>query len=163
MKEKKLFGKLNIIDFLVIILLVVVVAFVGYKLLNRGSGSGGESNRIGIKYTVKCEEINERVYDEALKYIPSQVMSNGELCSVNIVGVEKEPHYVMTADGQWVEEYGKVDLVFSLEGTVANTAVITSEVGSQEIRVGKSDHIVKSEFIEVTGGVITSVEWDIPE
>lgn len=122
MKEKKLFGKLNIIDFLVIVLLVVVVAFVGYKLVNRGSGSGGESSRIGIKYTVKCEEIDERVYDEALKYIPSQVMSNGELCSVNIVGVEKEPHYVMTADGQWVEEYGKVDLVFSLEGTVANTA-----------------------------------------
>ena len=90
-------------------------------------------------------------------------MSNGELCSVNIVGVEKEPHYVMTADGQWVEEYGKVDLVFSLEGTVANTAVITSEVGSQEIRVGKSDYIVKSEYLEFGGGIVTSVTWDRPD
>ena len=71
MKEKKLFGKLNIIDFLVIVLLVVVVAFVGYKLVNRGGrGSGGERARIGIKYTVKCEEIDERVYDEPLNIFP---------------------------------------------------------------------------------------------
>lgn len=162
MKEKKLFGKLNIIDFLVIILAVVVVAFFGYKLANRGSG-GTAAGAVGIRYTVKCEEVDASLYDEVSKYIPSQVMSNGELCSVNIVGVEQEPHYVMTAEGDWVEEKGKIDLTFTLEGTVAAGAVLTSEVGSQEVRVGKSDHIVKSEYIEVTGGVITSVEWDLPE
>ena len=163
MKEKKLFGKLNIIDALVILLMILVVVFVGYKLANRGSGAGGESSRVGIRYTVRCEEVDEEIYDQVQPYIPSQVMSNGALCSVNIVGVEKEPHMILTADGTAVEEPGKVDLIFTLEGTVAHTAVLTSEVGSQEVRVGKADHIVKSEYIEVAGGVITSVEWDIPE
>ena len=50
---------------------------------------------------------------------------------------------------------GTYDLVFTIEGTIQNT--VSSELGSQEIRVGKS-HIVKTDLFELEHGVITSCE-----
>lgn len=157
-KEKKVFGKLNIIDFLVILLILAVLAFVGYKLMNRGGG--GEESRCGIRYTVKCEEVDADLYESARQYIPSQVMATGTLYDVNIVAVEKEPYLVLSEGGQWVEDPEHVNLMFTLEGTVANRAVLTSDVGGQEVRVGKSDYIVKSEYLEFGSGIVTSVTWD---
>lgn len=52
-------------------------------------------------------------------------------------------------------EAGTYDLVFTIEGTITNP--LTSELGTQEIRVGKS-HIVKTTTFEVEGGIITSCE-----
>jgi hypothetical protein len=160
-KEKKVFGKLNIIDFLVILLVLAVLAFVGYKLLNRGAG--GDESLCGIRYTVKCEEVDADLYESAKQYIPSQVMATGVLYDVNIVDVEKEPFYVLSDNGQWVEDPEHVNLIFTLEGTVSNSAVLTSNVGGQEVRVGKSDYIVKSEYLEFGSGIVTSVTWDRPD
>ena len=56
-----------------------------------------------------------------------------------------------------------MNLIFTLEGTVSNSAVLTSNVGGQEVRVGKSDYIVKSEYLEFGSGIVTSVTWDRPD
>lgn len=160
-KEKKVFGKLNIIDFLVIILLVLVLAFVGFKLVNRG-GDSAEAARCGIRYTVRCEEVPTETYETVQQYIPSQVMATGVLYDVDIIAVEKEPFLLLAGNGEWVEDPDHVTLIFTLEGTVANKAVLTSDVGGQEVRVGKSDYIVKSEYLEFGSGIVTSVEWTRP-
>ena len=50
---------------------------------------------------------------------------------------------------------GTYDLVFTIEGSVKDN--LTSELGSQEIRVGKT-HIVKTTTFELENGVILSCE-----
>ncbi|MEG0780073.1 MAG: DUF4330 domain-containing protein [Oscillospiraceae bacterium] len=160
-KETKRLGKLNIIDLLVLLLAVALLAFVGYKLATRGNG-GGAANRIGITYTVKCEGVDSALYETAQTYIPSTVMAAGVRYDVEITGVEKEPFLVVTSNGTWVEDPDHVNLIFTLQGTVANNDVITSDVGGQEVRIGKSDYIVKSEYLEFGSGIVTSATWDKP-
>ena len=158
-KEKKIFGKLNIIDFIVIILVVLVLAFVGYKVLNRGAG--GQAERCQLTYQVRCEEIPIATYESAKEHIPSQVMASGVRYDMYITGVEKEP-FLIYENGQWVEDPEHVNLVFTLEGTVANNAVLTSDVGGQEVRIGKSDYIVKSEYLEFAMGTVIDATWTRP-
>jgi hypothetical protein len=49
-----------------------------------------------------------------------------------------------------------LDLVFTIEANVTNT--VTNEIGTQEVRIGKS-HIVKTAKFEMPSGVILSCEW----
>jgi hypothetical protein len=49
-----------------------------------------------------------------------------------------------------------VDLTFTIVGYVEND--IKTEIGSQEVRVGKS-HIVKTTHFELNNGVILTCEW----
>jgi len=37
---------------------------------------------------------------------------------------------------------------------------MTTKVGDQEVRIGKTDYILKSEFIEFQGGTIVDVQWE---
>ena len=52
-------------------------------------------------------------------------------------------------------EAGTYDLVFTIEATVKDN--LTSELGTQEIRVGKN-HIVKTTTFELENGTILSCE-----
>ena len=51
---------------------------------------------------------------------------------------------------------GNLNLTFTIECNVVNP--ITSEIGTQEVRVGKN-HIVKTDKIELGSGVIIDCEW----
>ena len=37
---------------------------------------------------------------------------------------------------------------------------VINEVGTQEVRIGKTDYILKSEYIEFSGGTIVDVQWE---
>ena len=41
--------------------------------------------------------------------------------------------------------------------------VMTTTVGDQEVRIGKTDYILKSEYIEFSGGTIVDVTWEEPD
>ena len=86
-------------------------------------------------------------------------MASGQLYNGKITAVQESPYYVMTADGQWVEDHDHVTLTFTVEATIPKTDVMTTEIAKQEVRVGKSDYILKSEYIEFSDCVITDVEW----
>ena len=51
---------------------------------------------------------------------------------------------------------GLLDLTFTVQCNVVNT--ITSEIGTQEVRLGKS-HIVKTDKFEMSSGTITYCVW----
>jgi len=157
--SKRIFGKLNVIDFLVILLILAVLAFAGYKVLHRGSGTG-EANTVHISYTVKCENVRKDLYESCQKHLPSQLMASGKLYDGQIKTVAEEPYYVLSGSGEWVEDPEHVTLVFDVECNVPGGDVLTTKVGDQEVRVGKSDYILKSEYIEFDDCVITSVTWD---
>ncbi len=44
-KKGKIFGKLNVIDLIVILLIIVVLALVGYKLVFSNGAMSGEGKR----------------------------------------------------------------------------------------------------------------------
>lgn len=163
-KKGKLFGKLNIIDLIAILLILAVLALIGYKLLDGKSSSlagGGQS----IVYTVEVKGVEPEVYENIKAMLPSQLMAAEEMLDAYVTDVQATPVENDTYNVVWNDslkqnvitrvEGGTYDLVFTIEGTITNT--LTSELGTQEIRVGKS-HIVKTTTFELEGGVITSCE-----
>jgi len=155
--EMKQTKKFNVVDVLVVVLVLLLLAFAGYKLLGH---SEEESSTVHISYTVKCENVSKEVYDNCQKYLPSQLMASGQLYDGSIKSVTEKPYYVLSGNGQWVEDPNRVTLYFDVECNVPGGSVMTTKVGEQEVRVGKTDYILKSEYIELDKCEITSVTWD---
>ena len=163
-KKGKLFGKLNIIDLIAIVLILAVLALIAYKLLD-GKSSGLSGGGQSIVYTVEVKGVEPEVYENIKQELPSQLMAADKLLDAYVTDVQATPventTYTMAWDSNlsketmtWVEA-GTYNLVFTIEANITNT--LTSELGTQEIRVGKT-HIVKTTTFELDGGVILSCE-----
>ena len=160
MEEKaKRIGKFNIVDIIAVILIVAVVAFVGWKLLSRGSVEAGETAMTNVTYTVKVEGVPAELYETCQAHLPSPLMASGALVGGQIEAVEKETYQVLDANGNWVTDPDHVTLIFTVTTTTPTAEVMTTKVGDQEVRIGKTDYILKSEYIEFSDGTITNVIW----
>lgn len=163
-EKGRLFGKINIVDLLVILVIVIAAVVLGMKFLKPGgSGAvGGSVTKHHVEYTVLVENVQPAVY-ESIKnnYIPSTLMASGELLDGQVTGVEAKPHggdVSVSTSGDTVAfttDKGLLDLTFTVECNVANP--ITTEIGTQEVRVGKS-HILKTDKFELNG-VVLACEW----
>ncbi len=163
----KLFGKLNIIDLLVILLLIVAVALIGWKVTRKDGASN--ASRTILTYTVEVEGVDQEVYEGIKAYVPGesgigdQLMANGEMVDAYVTNVTAAPHeggLTMTdVNGTTmtfpVEGDDTLDLTFTIQANVVNS--VTNEVGTQEVRIGKS-HIVKTVHFELNNGTITTCE-----
>lgn len=167
MDEKgRLFGKINIVDLLVIVVIVIAAVFVGMKFLgNRDNGGGIGTAKTRVVYTVLVEGVQPAVYENVRACVDAgdaRLMASGELLDGSVTAVSAEAHEehvtVSGAEGTVVlpVEEGLLDLTFTIECNVTNT--ITTEIGTQEVRIGKS-HIVKTDKFELTGGVVLSCQW----
>lgn len=156
-QPKRLFGKLNLVDFIVILLIIVGVVFVGYKLSHRGDA---QMPMVSVHYTVKCEGVDKNLYDNCQKHLPSQLMASGALYNGEIVAVEKAPFLVLSESGEWVEDPDHIDLYFTVDAQVPDKAVQNTEIAKQEVRVGKTKYILKSQYIEFAEGEIVDVTWE---
>ena len=163
-EKGRLFGKINIVDLIVILVIVIAAVVVGMKFLGGGNGNSAiNPNKTPVRYTVLVEGVEPEVYENIQKYIPGQLMASGELLDGYVTGVtpvEGRVHTatVNTADGTLeipVNE-GKLDLIFTIECNVVNS--ITTEIGTQEVRVGKI-HTVKTDKFELTNGIILDCSW----
>ena len=85
-EKGKLFGKLNIIDLIAIILIVAVVALLGYKLTS--SSGGFTENGQQVRFTVKVEGVDAQVYENIQDLIPGQLMTGSQMLNGKIVAVE---------------------------------------------------------------------------
>ncbi len=161
-------GKINIIDLLVI--LVILAALIAVAVvMGRGSAGGGEAEH--IVYTVEVQGVDEDVYEAIQTKLPSQLLASDALQEAYVTKVEgtlveendpvrideaKDKNYIGLRPG----EAGTYDLLFTIEATLYDT--LSSKIGSQEIRVGRS-HIVKTTTFELDYGIITSRETVEPE
>ena len=160
-QKAKRIGKFNIIDIIAVILILAVLAFVGWKLMNRGGGAdGGETPMTKVTYVVRAEGVPAELYESCAAHLPSPLMASGELVGGQIESVQKLPYLVLGADGQWAEDPDHVTLIFTASTETAAGDVMTTKVGDQEVRIGKTDYILKSEYIEFSNGIITDVEWE---
>ena len=140
-QKAKRVGKFNIIDIIAVILIVAVVAFGAWKLLGSSGGTAAEAGGMGkVPYVVKCEGV--------------------PTVGGQIERVEMEPYYVLGPDGQWIEDPEHVTLLFTATTETPAGEVMTTKVGDQEVRIGKTDYILKSEYIEFSGGTIVDVQWE---
>ncbi len=154
MEQKKRF---NVIDVLAVALLVAAVCLVGWKL--RGKRNAAPVETVKITYEVTVEDVPNELYEHCQAHLPSKLMASGELVGGQIESVEKRPCYALSGDGTWVEDPNHCTLVFTASTETPKTAVMTTKVGEQEVRIGKKDYILKSEYIEFSGGTVTDVRW----
>ena len=158
-QKAKRIGKFNIIDIIAVLLILAVVVFAGYKLMNRGSGSAAEVEKVKVTYQVKAEGVHAELYENTKKHLPSKMMASGALVGGEILDVEKTPYYVLGPDGQWVEDPDHVNLYLTATTEVNGGPVMTTKIGDQEVRIGKKDYILKSEYVEFQGGTVVDVRW----
>jgi len=167
-EKGKIGGKVNIIDLIVIILILAAVAAV-VVLGGRGSGGGGAPEH--VIYTVKVQGVDEDVYKTIQTQLPAQLLSSDALQDGYVTAVEgtkveenddarieasKNTYYVGLHPGQ----AGTYDIVCTIEANIYDT--VSSKIGSQEIRVGRS-HIVKTTTFELDNGIIISRDVVSPE
>lgn len=143
-EKGRLFGKVNLIDLLVVLIVIAAVAAVGMKLFGNKAVETVTSQKVTLTYEVVCEDVPEHVADYCTNNIGGQLLSSGKLLDAHIVDCESVN-----------DEDGQTDLYFTIE---ANTAFAGSvyAVGSQEVRVGK-EHLVKTSHIECEG-IISGLE-----
>ena len=155
--------KFNVVDMIAVVLIALLALVVLWKVLvgNAAEKPGEEEANgvIQVTYVVRAENRPVELYENAKRYIPSQLMASGKLYDGWVVGVEKEPVMVLTANGTWVEDPSRVTLYFTVEATVPNTEVMTSLVGTQEIRIGDPGYDLKTEYLEFRDTTVVDVEW----
>lgn len=162
-EKGRLFGKVNVIDLLVLLLIAVVAVVVVMKFTGRSEGLPSTAQASEIEYTVIVYRIAPDVYDAiaaevALGGEHAQLMAGGEMIAGSYVtAVTSKPHELSAVleDGSVVSsvEGPYVDAIFTIRATIVNA--VTQEVGTQEVRIGKG-HIVKTKTFELNGGIILS-------
>ena len=157
-KNGRLFGKLNIVDVLILLVVIAAVAFLAVRMVG---GSGGEtiaadepSAQANLRYTVLCEDMPlmqaenavtaVTAEDSILKVSPNQIFNSNKFQDAQITSAEILPQDD-SADGQ------RVTVRFVIEAAAKNT-VGSFVVGTQEVRIGR-DYTVKTVDIEMLGTV----------
>ena len=169
--EKKT-PKFNIIDVFAVVLIVLLAVVVLWKVAgpivkpenpSTSSSSADETvddDGVHITYVVRAENVAAELYDNVKEHIPSQLMASGVLYDGWVVAVEKEPYLVLAADGKWVEDPDHVTLLFTVEADVPDGEVMTTLVGTQEIRIGRPGYNLKTEYLEFRETVIVDIHWE---
>lgn len=160
-EKGRLFGRLNVIDLVVIFLVIAAVAALGIKLAD--SGSLGVTGATKLTYTVKVTGIEPEVYQSVLDHIPGQLMASGEMLNGTVVSVKASPSKngasmrITDSVLDITQRDDLLDLVFTIEAYAANT--VTNEIGTQEVRIGNR-HIVKTDKFEMPSGVVLTCQWE---
>ena len=160
-QKAKRIGKLNIIDLLAILLIAAVLVLAAWKFIGRnGDSIDYERPQTKVTYQVNVEGVAPELYENCLEHLPSPLMASGALVGGQIEAVEKQDYQVLDANGNWVTDPDHVTLIFTVTTTTPTAEVMTTKVGDQEVRIGKTDYILKSEYIEFSDGTITNVTWE---
>lgn len=158
-QKAKRIGKFNIVDIIAVLLILAVLALAGWKFLKPNDTITAERAMTKVTYTVRVEGVPAELYETCLEHLPSPLMASGALVGGEIVAVEQEPYYVLSASGEWIEDTTHTTLLFTAVTETPTAEVMTTKVGDQEVRIGKTDYILKSEYIEFQGGTIVDVVW----
>ena len=158
-QKAKRIGKLNIIDLIAIVLIVAVLALAAWKFIGKnGDSISYDRPQTKVTYQVKVEGVAPELYENCQAHLPSPLMASGAL-----VGGRSRPWRRRPIRCWMPMETGSdpdhVTLIFTVTTTTPTAEVMTTKVGDQEVRIGKTDYIFESEYIEFSDGTITNVIW----
>ncbi|MEA4824193.1 MAG: DUF4330 domain-containing protein [Clostridiaceae bacterium] len=153
-EKGKLFGIINLVDLVCLLLVLLVAAGVGWKLL------GPKVEEAVAPTTTMTSTFRIRgAYDYTLKWLEKNdlvgeklVMGTGYIDGTKIIDVSYESYITqdMAADGTPVEvEYStRRDVLITVESPVAKNAAIL-KIGTQEVRAGRT-FILKTRTFEMS-------------
>lgn len=149
-EKGKLFGLVNPIDLLVVLLIVLIAGGAVYKLKFSAAGSAAKT----VYATVRIPLVIPYVADKVK--VGDKIVSGTSYTDVEIVKVEAKPSEVVTStavgERKLATDPWNKDLYVTVKG---KTGIPEAEVnmGGQEIRVGK-DYFVKTFTSELKGTII---------
>ncbi len=146
----KIFGLINIIDLMVLLLVLLVAVGAVYKF----TGTSQQAQAVTVEFQVMVPHIRPEMA-EIIKVGDKMVQGNS-YTPVTVKEVKLEPGYSVNvnAQGQRVESFDPylVDIYVTNTGqTTLSSATIS--MGGQDIRVGK-EYYVKSRDYEFKGTVV---------
>ena len=147
-EKGRLFGKINLIDLLVIVLVIAIIAAVGWKLVGKKAAVSVSDNTHEMTFTVLFEDQPAEVAQFAETQIGKQLVNNAKLVSAEVTGCEAVSS---------IRTLGHVDLSVTVKATATYSGNVWT-VGSQEVRVGY-EYILKTSEFELTG-IISDMEAD---
>ena len=183
-EKGKIFGKINVIDFLVIIVIVAALIVVGIKVFGgkqTDQGTNPDSSAVSevpetaaqrLTYTVRVTAQPEEVAEQIAQFVnvsegkKEQLQHGGKLVEdAYVVDFWTEPcRYNMIASGEVemigaaeADAAGLVDICLVVESVVKNP--LTNAVGSLEVRIGKQ-HVLKTVHMELASGIVVACEWE---
>ena len=146
----KVFGLVNIIDLIIVLVILLVATGAYFRFSNQGAG--------GKPATVEFEVMIQHIRPDLAQTIRvgDKMVSGSSYTGVTVKDVQIKPGYSINVDarGQRVESidpYLKDVYVTNTGTTTLSSATIN--MGGQDIRVGK-DYFVKSRDYEFKGTVV---------
>jgi hypothetical protein len=155
-EKGKLFGLINPVDLIILLVVIVVVAAIGVRLLG-----SQVADKVAPQVTLTAEVVivgtPPRIQDEIARQdlIGQRIVAGNEYMPATITGIKTEPYVVQafTDDGRIVDavDPSKHDVVFTIETKVAK-GTPSPKIGSQELRAGKT-FILKTQTFESIGTI----------
>ena len=139
-EKGRLFGKVNLLDLLVILLLAAAVAALGWKLVGKKAAQTVSDTGCRVRFTVVCEDVQRDICSFAQTQTGNSLVNNGKLLSASVTEISSEPNAANPAHQ---------DLFLTVEADAAFSANVY-KLGTQEVRVGY-EYIVKTSEFELTG------------
>lgn len=162
MKEKAAkLGRFNVVDIAAVVLIAAALVFAGWKF---ASGDRDPQDRnVTMTYRVMAEGVASELYESVQAHIPSQLMASGKMLDGEILSVEQGPYYVLGSDGEWSPDPQRVNLYFTVRHHSTAGDVLLSKVDEQEIRIGRKDYTLKTEYIEFHNTILLDIDWDFSD
>ncbi len=166
-EKGRLFGKINLLDLLIVLVVLLVAAALCWKILgNRAPGSVSTQDdliaaneQVTVRYKVLVAGIDEEYFASLEEHaVGASLVRDNSVVDGKIVDFEKKPcSTALDANGNVVsvENQDRYDALFTIEYTGKMEANALVE-GQQVLRVG-AQYTVRTLFIEIIG-YITSVE-----
>lgn len=140
-EKGKLWGRINIIDLALILILIVAVAFVGMKFMNKGE----------ITIIAEKQEVTLTIFTNAIfPFVKDQMQvgdiirlekNNAILGKVEHLDVRNGYTLVSTADGRWLE--AEIPNKFAIDIVIKGEATKSGEF----LSIGGTQLLIGTEFI----------------
>jgi hypothetical protein len=154
-EKGKLFGIINLVDLLIVLLVVLIACAVGFKLLKQNTNYIGTNKT--ITFTVNILRTTESVADAFKDPNSSKLISNSQYSNANIISdsVVSIPSKTVTtaADGSIMTKNHPIlkDVSLKIKMTADDSSPII-RLGLQEISVG-SKFTVKTHVADADGTI----------
>lgn len=149
-EKGKVFGLINVIDLIILLIVLLVGAGAAYKFTHKSAQ--GEVKTVEFQVLVPC--IRPELA-QAVK-VGDKMVQGGSYTPVTVKAVEMKPGFSVNLNsaGKKVTAYDPYlkDVYVTNEGKVTLSSA-TISMGGQEIRVGK-DYYVKSRDYELKGTIL---------
>ena len=139
-EKGRLFGKINLIDLLVVLLIVAVLAAIVWKLGGRKAAAAVTGTEKKAVYTVEFEDVPADIAHFAETQIGKSLVNDSKVIAASITDVQTE---------DYAGENGHLRLYITVEASTSFTGNVY-KVGPQEVRVGY-EYILKTSEFELTG------------